>query len=442
MGRCSRWDLGIAAWLVVFTAAAFWRSLFFYFLSDDFVLLGHVEWPPGTLRSWFTTAGGDGFYRPVGYLSLALTSTWSGENPVLWHATALSLHATNTVLVYALAGMLGRSRAAAGFAAMLFAVHGTRPEAAVWMAGRFDLLATFFVLCGLLLYLRSRTLTSLACMALAILTKESAYVFPLLLVFLPVADLRSFWKRWIPFGVMAVGLFALRWSLLAGIGGYRSGETGEPQALTFSALKALEVAALRIWALLWFPINWSREPGRMLAVLATLYLPAAVKIAVAGKARSELLRWVGFVLVSILPPLHLLLIGPDLEKARLLYLPSVGFCLMLSLAADGLRGRMRYLAPCVVVLFHLAALQHNLDAWEYVAERARVAAAAAARCAGPGGQLAIASGVPRSLRGVPFFANGLEEAAALQRHAGVPPGAPSCLLVWDQTADELRAWVD
>jgi hypothetical protein len=147
---------------------------------------------------------------------------------------------------------------------------------------------------------------------------------------------------------------------------------------------------------------------------------------------------VGFVLVSVLPPLHLLLIGPDLAKSRLLYLPSVGFCLMLSVLFDDTRGRMRYVAPGLVLMFHLAALQHNLEAWEYASQKAWTASVTAARCAGLGGRYAATLEAPGSLRGVPFFANGFPEAVALQQRAGVPAGAASCVMVWDKAADELR----
>jgi 4-amino-4-deoxy-L-arabinose transferase-like glycosyltransferase len=135
----------------------------------------------------------------------------------------MSLHAVNVVLVFALACRLPISRPAAFFCAALFAAHGTRPEAAAWIAGRFDLVATFFVLVGLLLFLRTYAaagraryigrVLSLACMVLAVLSKESAYIFPLLLVVLPMAknDLsRRRVARVVPFFVAGAALFAYR----------------------------------------------------------------------------------------------------------------------------------------------------------------------------------------------------------------------------------------
>src|SRR6267142_498754 len=251
--RFSRTDLVTAIGLMALTITAFWRTTHLYFLSDDFVLLKHARSLHGAFRPLFTTGGGDGFFRPIGYISLAFTSACAGANPVRWHATALAIHITNTVLVYMLAAMLGRSRLAAIFAAVLFAIHGTRPEAAVWIAGRFDLLSTFFVLCGLVFFIGSQhelasiryvyAFASLACMILAILTKESAYVFPFLLILLLVSDGHWSWRRLaglISFHFVAAALFAYRWILFGGIGGYRDVQTGEPQALNLGIVHTLK----------------------------------------------------------------------------------------------------------------------------------------------------------------------------------------------------------
>ncbi len=431
--RVSRTDIAAVFGLVAVTATAFWRTLHSYFLSDDFVLLKHARSFHGVFRPLFTTGGGDGFFRPIGYLSLALTSAWAGASPVLWHATALSLHIANAVLVYMLGLVLGRSRLAAIFAATLFAIHGTRPEVAVWIAGRFDLLSTFFVLCGLLFFIRSETeaapvgyvyaFASLTFMILAILTKESAYVFPFLLVLLLVLEGQWSWRRLdgvISFFLVAAALFAYRWILFGGIGG------------------------------LSFPINWNKEPAKVLQVLVVAYILSVVRLAFVRTYRAALLFALGFVLVSALPPLHLLLIGPDLGKSRLLYLPSIGFCLLLALAVDALRGRVRYVLSGLILAFHAAALQHNLNSWIYASEKAKTISAAVVKCPGSGTQRIVVSGLPGVLRGVPFFANGFREAIQLQQGGERIPvveatSSPSdglvgsCVLVWDGVKDELRA---
>ena len=110
---------------------------------------------------------------------------------------------------------------------------------------------------------------------------------------------------------------------------------------------------------------------------------------------------------------------------------------------------MRYVLSGLILAFHVAALQHNLNLWVYASEKAKTISAAVVKCPGPGTQKIVVSGLPGLLRGVPFFANGFREAIQLQQGGeGIPvveatsspDGRPgSCVLVWDAVKDELRA---
>ena len=144
-------DLAGMSAVAVLTILVFCRSLHSYFLSDDFIL---VTTAPGSHSGLFTRGGGDGFFRPLGYLSLYWTWPWAGTDPARWHSVALLLHVANAALVYLLAGAVGLRRASAWLASALFALHGAHPEAVVWVAGRFDVLSTAFVLVSLLAFIR------------------------------------------------------------------------------------------------------------------------------------------------------------------------------------------------------------------------------------------------------------------------------------------------
>jgi len=460
----SRWIwLGIFA-LALLAAAAFGRALHFFFLSDDFILVkaGNSS-SLGNLHNLFAGEAGYGFYRPITKLSLVLTAMWAKWNPSAWHASALILHFANSILVFLLARRLSASLWTAFFAAALFLIHGTRPEASVWISGRFDLLATLFTLSGLLLFIRSlkRTgtgslvygLFACAFMILAILSKESAYIFPLLLVLAAFLEGESLRKRIgaiAAFSLVAAGLFVQRWLLLGGIGGYRQVDTGQALAMTFSVPVALKVLLLRMWAALFFPINWSVKPGAAFALLTAPYVVSLVWLALRRVDRRRLTFALGFLMVSALPPLQLMLIGSDLEKSRFLYLPSVGFCLLLALAAERLPGSARWMFPGVILAFNLCALEHDLNAWEYASAKAESACAAAVKCIGSSTGKIVVTGLPPLLRGVYFFGNGFQACidmrradASIQveiRHGGGAPaendGSPQ--LWWDPSADELR----
>jgi hypothetical protein len=114
--------------IALLAAGVFARSADLYFLSDDFVLLKHAKTFWTAFPGIFVTPGGDGFYRPLTYLSMALSAPWADSNPTAWHAIGILIHAANSILVFLLARVLGLSRLPAWFAAVLFAVHGTRPR--------------------------------------------------------------------------------------------------------------------------------------------------------------------------------------------------------------------------------------------------------------------------------------------------------------------------
>jgi len=439
------WDALAAALIACVVAGAFWRAASFYFLSDDFILLKYARSFSSNFQALFATPGGDGFYRPLAYASMALTSAWAGANPASWHWIGFALHAMNSILVLLLARALGWTRLSSALAAVLFAVHGTRPEAVIWVATRSDLLATFFVLAALVSFIASWNevrwsalfrAVSLLSMLLAFFTKESSYTFPLVLAVFLVSNgglkTRRGWYALAPFFAVAAGFLAWRWILFGGVGGYLNA-SGQPEALSLSLLPILKTFALRLWAVLFFPINWTQQPGVLLGIVTVLYVIALLWLLKAQAPWHDIVVPIGFLLVLALPPLTQLLIGPDLQKARFLYLPSVGFCLLLAAMVQHLKTQSQWMVTIAIVAFNLAALLHNMTAWEYASQKARAACSVAASCALAGTSV---QGLPGSLKGVYFFANGFPECVEMQRSGDAGTQYP-CVLAWDANTDEL-----
>ena len=100
---------------------------------------------------------------------------------------ALAIHLANCALLYFIVKALWGQGPLAAVAALLFGLHGTRPEAVAWSAGNFDLLACAFTFAATLCALRRRTLAACAFVALAILSKESAYAAPAVMLGLAAA---------------------------------------------------------------------------------------------------------------------------------------------------------------------------------------------------------------------------------------------------------------
>ncbi len=129
-------------------------------------------------------------YIPVTFLSFQINYVLGGLDPFGFHLGNLLLHAANAVLVFALLKRLIRSGYCAYIGAMIFAVHPLHTEAVVWIAGRKDLLSTFFYLLTLITYLRHRDgtrgmyLLSILFAVLAMLSKAMAMTLPAVLILL------------------------------------------------------------------------------------------------------------------------------------------------------------------------------------------------------------------------------------------------------------------
>ena len=428
---------------------AYWRAAQISFLSDDYILVSMAQTVPANYRAMFTHGGGDGFFRPLGYLSLMWTWPWAGLDPIRWHWAGLLLHLGNSLLVYVLAGAIGLSRGWSWLASAVFAWYGANPEAVLWIAGRFDLLATFFGLLALVAFVHLWEIhlweeASLGwgfaaggALALALLSKESAYAIPLAMAVYVIFRAGT-WSRRVrylaPFFLVAAVLFLYRWTLQGGIGGYLA-PGGQPQALSLNPVSIIEALGLRLWAILFFPVNWATNAGVGLGVATALYVIAWVAMIWAFKGnRARVLIPLGFVLTMALPPVQQLLIGADLEKSRLVYLPAAGFCLLVASVGSMSGTRLGWGAALMILAFNLTALTHNLSGWESVAAKAKRVCEAVSECSNP----ASVKGLPRSLNGVYFFANGLPECARIARAQNSERPLHACSLAWDAATDELK----
>ncbi len=125
-------------------------------------------------------------YIPVTYTVWGLLewlNQWSGgsclEGSLLFHSLSIALHICNTVLVYKLLRLLQPTQKTVVIflAALVFAFHPIQVESVAWISSSRDLLATFFGLYSLFLFLNGRTYSSFTFFILALFSKPNAVVF-------------------------------------------------------------------------------------------------------------------------------------------------------------------------------------------------------------------------------------------------------------------------
>ena len=120
-----------------------------------------------------------------------------GFNPFGFHLTSVLIHIVNALILYVIVLGLSASLGLAFFTALIFSVHPLLSESVNYISSRSDILLGLFLLLSLFFYariqgrlLRSRYFyISIICFVAALLSKESALVFPLfLLVYAIVLD--------------------------------------------------------------------------------------------------------------------------------------------------------------------------------------------------------------------------------------------------------------
>ena len=156
--------------------------------------------------------------RSTSYWAMWILWQAGRVNPVVYHAASLLLHIANVWLLYLVAMAWPRMRAAAFWAALLFAVHEGHQEAVMWFSAINELLVFFFGMASLLCWLRSGVgkgrwrleLAGTVLFALALLSKESAVVLlPLFLLTAPGVATQRVTATWRLLPRVALVLLAL-----------------------------------------------------------------------------------------------------------------------------------------------------------------------------------------------------------------------------------------
>ena len=380
-------------------ALATWPVLRAGFIGDDWGLLALVRHLDSPLSLYFYDHSSSYFYRPNAMLAWWASAVAFGVEPRWHYALNIALHAGNAMLLAALVLRGSGRRVAALFAGALFALHPTTSGAALWLADRFDLLATAAVLWALLATLRAidgdgRRLWIFVAALLAAGCKETAVVLPpVVAAVLLLAPERS-WRWRGATLALAAAPFVL--SLLARDRILQDVAT----TLVIGDLAAALVAGVQRWLML-APLAFAGTTAPLGgAAVAALPLLALLALAVSGLrgAPRPLLRLAaagaGLALLPGLvqaPVTGLVLLEPvaleNPANARFYYLALAGFAALLAAGLPGHRVGVRAaavaFAACLgIALAWLPIARDRADGWVAIsAGTLREVAEAAARTA-------------------------------------------------------------
>ena len=334
---------------------------------------------------WNTPRVSDRLYRPVTSATFALDRVLAGGfSPALSHGINAMLHGLATWLVTLLALSVLGAPLPACLAGLMFAAHPVHVEAVAGIVGRSEILAACGILSALLCHRAaqedSRHGAALLVAApsfslLAMLSKESAMVAPLLCGLLDVAcpPAGSIRRRrmllYAGHGLAVVTALGLRAAALGTLGSGPIAFVDNPAASSgplAGRLTGLACVARYAGLLAWparLSADYSFDQIPVVRTFADPLVLAGAVIVLGTCVGGFLLlrRWpaAGFALlaaaVSFALTSNLVLFIGTLLAERLLYMPSVGFCLLLG-ALVAAAGRRRFGRIAIVASFGLCAL--------------------------------------------------------------------------------------
>ncbi|MEE8574400.1 MAG: tetratricopeptide repeat protein [Thermodesulfobacteriota bacterium] len=305
------------------------------------------------------------YYRPVMHFVYMLTYQFSGLKPWGFHLVNLIFSALNSVLVLLLATELLKARGKissyfALMAGLFFAVHPIHSETASYVACVPELFCAFFFLLSVLFYIRGRWLASVPLYFLALLSKETA------IALIPVLFIYSLWiergieggeegggkklsqairRLWPHIVATAVYLF-LRYIALGGFTSYSETDISASEFLVavvplfiFYLQKLILPTGLNPF----HAFNPYMEVLSREAQVSYLFLLVALAhlILFIRKGRRAALFALALLIVPLIPALYLMRVSLYIYADRYLYLPSVGFVILLSLLLRAVYGRIK-----------------------------------------------------------------------------------------------------
>lgn len=297
----------------------------------------------------------EGIYRPLRTLDFAIDWAVSGGKAWFFHLRNILYHVLASLLALALFLRLagdaaGQSRKAALLGALLFSLHPVQVESVAWITSRSDVLLLVLFLSATLLYLKGKYWGAGVAFVVALLAKESAVVFPAVVLALDL--IRREKIRWVPIACFAgvSAIYCLAWFILQPQPGHLDTWWGGSQLATAQMLLRGTVFYAR--AIL-VPVRYVYDYH----VPATPTLDAGTILGFAILAGAGIAFWRGGIRIRIAIAWFVLAIAPTSNlfvtvgiptAERFVYLPVVG----LAYAAGHLFARWRwsYILPLILCL--------------------------------------------------------------------------------------------
>ncbi len=327
--------------------------------------------------------------RPLRELSSMLDYKLFGLESKYWHIQNCLIHSINAWLIYLLLMNLSRSKPLSWLSSLLFLVHPTHVEVVAQISHRKDSLCLLFILVAFYFYILARSRKSIRCLLisscafiLSLLSKESAYAFPFIIIAYEIllCDKRSFerlkYKYLLSFILVVSSLLTF---YLLYVKYYYHGSRYllftsnvlydySPSQYYMTLFSAWGFIIEKLFWPFGLSVNYLVAPPEALfdprLVFITLFIIIVAVIACYAYRKSKLLLFfLLWFIVFFLPTSNVLPFTKHFVADRYLYIPSVGLCVAIVFLLKSFSSKS-YVCISLLIVSILSLITFNqIDIW-------------------------------------------------------------------------------
>ncbi len=343
---------------------------------------------------YFSAKGEFYIYRPIVTLTFALDYKLWKMNPAGYHILNTLFHILAGVMVFFVLRLLIKKDLPALVGGLVFIAHPVQTEAVSWIAGRGNTICLFLCLLSFYYYIRYRDRLnvkqsgdyrlSVILYAVALLTKEMAICFPLIIIAYDYVMYPGNWskliyrKKWdfsllkeyIPFFLLSAGYLVLRYAAIGRVSqqSYWGGGI-VPTILTMSKVFVhyARLLVLPVNLCVDYDIPVSMTILEPFVIFSFLFAAGLLLLSFKAHRYSKLATFGIFWFIIALLPVSNIVPLQALIAERFLYMPSVGFCMLCAVIVSKsarfakTEKAVYILVAVMVVLYSVLTVFRNAD---------------------------------------------------------------------------------
>ncbi len=303
------------------------------------------------------------YYRPLMHLIYMAEYHIFGLKPWGWHLVNIIFHAINGIMVFLIAvTLLNKTQSNtqkydyktmnfALIAAIFFAIHPVNTEVVAWVSAVPELSFTLFYLISFYLYINCSVgsknhIIAIILFFLAAISKETALTLPILLFIYDYAfrkdsikTFNDYLKRYLPFAIVSVAYILIRIYALSGFAPSKN----HPELNTSQYLINIFPLFIQYLEKLILPINLNAfhvlHPvysvlGPRFIISLMLTFAFFMFVILIKRANNTVFFTLSWIFIPLLPTLYIPVVGEATFAERYLYLPSIGFVILMSITIE------------------------------------------------------------------------------------------------------------